>query len=77
MLIYYQMKRFSEYKRELVGEASKVYKGLSPKMKKAVDELFKSADKLDKMDILIPKVAKKYGVKVSAINDYLDRETLR
>tara|TARA_B100000965_G_scaffold402785_1_gene429496 strand:- start:779 stop:994 length:216 start_codon:yes stop_codon:yes gene_type:complete len=71
------MKRFSEYKRELVGESSKVYKALSPKMKKAVDELFKSADKIDKMDTLIPQVAKKYGVKVSQINKYLDQETLR
>jgi hypothetical protein len=71
------MKRFSEYRKDLIGESSKVYKALSPKMKKAVDELFKSADKLDKMDTLIPRVAKKYGVKVSAINDYLDKETLR
>ena len=71
------MKRFSEYKKDLIGESSKVYKALSPKMKKAVDELFKSADKLDKMDTLILRVAKKYGVKVSAINDYLDKETLR
>ncbi len=71
------MKRFSEYRKDLIGESSKVYKALSPKMKKAVDELFKSADRIDKMDTLIPKVAKKYGVKVSAINDYLDRETLR
>ena len=71
------MKRFSEYKKDLIGESSKVYKALSPKMKKAVDELFKSADKLDKMDTLIPRVAKKYGVKVSAINDYLDKEPLR
>jgi len=46
-------------------------------MKKAVDELFKSADKLDQMDTLIPKIAKKYGVKVSSIMAYLDKETLR
>ena len=71
------MKRFSEYRKDLIGESSKVYKALSPKMKKAVDELFKSADKLDKMDTLILRVAKKYGVKVSAINDYLNKETLR
>ena len=56
---------------------TKSYRKLAPKMKKAVDELFKSADKLDKMDTLILRVAKKYGVKVSAINDYLDKETLR
>mgnify|MGYP001282651563 FL=1 len=71
------MKRFSEYKKDLIGESSKVYKALSPKMKKAVDELFKSADKLDQMDTLIPKIAKKYGVKVSSIMAYLDKETLR
>jgi chromosomal replication initiation ATPase DnaA len=71
------MKRFSEYKKDLIGESSKVYKALSPKMKKAVDELFKSADKLDQMDTLIPKVAKKYGIKVSSIMAYLDKETLR
>ena len=71
------MKRFSEYKKELIGESSKVYKALSPKMKKAVDELFKSADKIDQMDTLIPKVAKKYGIKVSSIMAYLDKETLR
>jgi hypothetical protein len=71
------MKRFSEYKKDLIGESSKVYKALSPKMKKAVDELFKSADKIDQMDTLIPKVAKKYGIKVSSIMAYLDKETLR
>ena len=71
------MKRFSQYKRELLGEESKTYKALSPKMKKAVDELFKSADKLDQMDTLIPKIAKKYGIKVSSIMAYLDKETLR
>jgi hypothetical protein len=71
------MKRFSEYKKDLIGESSKIYKALSPKMKKAVDELFKSADKLDQMDTLIPKIAKKYGVKVSSIMAYLDKETLR
>ena len=71
------MKRFSEYKKDLIGESSKVYKALSPKMKKAVDELYKSADKLDQMDTLIPKVAKKYGIKVSSIMAYLDKETLR
>jgi hypothetical protein len=71
------MKRFSEYKKDLIGESSKVYKALSPKMKKAVDELFKSADKLDQMDTLIPKIAKKYGIKVSSIMAYLDKETLR
>ena len=71
------MKRFSEYKKDLIGESSKVYKALSPKMKKVVDELFKSADKLDQMDTLIPKIAKKYGVKVSSIMAYLDKETLR
>lgn len=71
------MKRFSEYKKDLIGESSKVYKALSPKMKKAVDELFKSADKIDQMDTLIPKIAKKYGVKVSSIMAYLDKETLR
>ena len=46
-------------------------------MKKAIDDLFRTSDSLDKIDTNINKVAKKYGVVKSKIMDYLERETLR
>tara|TARA_B100001996_G_scaffold4999_1_gene4203 strand:+ start:1203 stop:1445 length:243 start_codon:yes stop_codon:yes gene_type:complete len=61
----------SEHKR------SAEYKKLSLKMKKAVDELFRDSDSIDKIDTNINKVAKKYGVSKKKIMDYLERETLR
>ena len=50
---------------------------LSPRMKKAIDDLFKSSDSIDKIDTNIDRVAKQYGVSKSKIMAYLDKETLR
>ena len=74
------MKAYKEYVSSLdesEHKRSKEYKKLSPKMKKAIDDLFKSSDSLDKIDTNIIRVAKKYGVVKSKIMDYLERETLR
>jgi hypothetical protein len=46
-------------------------------MKKAIDDLFKSSDSIDKIDTNIDRVAKQYGVSKSKIMAYLDKETLR
>ena len=46
-------------------------------MKKAIDDLFKTSDSIDKIDTNIARVAKQYGVNKSKIMTYLDKETLR
>tara|TARA_B100000579_G_scaffold125183_1_gene100872 strand:+ start:236 stop:460 length:225 start_codon:yes stop_codon:yes gene_type:complete len=74
------MKRFSQYKRELTEVQHKVsteYNKLSPRMKKAIDDLFKTSDSIEKIDTNIDRVAKQYGVNKSKIMAYLDKETLR
>ena len=74
------MKAYKEYVSSLdesEHKRRKEYKKLSPKMKKAIDDLFRSSDSLDKIDTNIIRVAKKYGVVKSKIMDYLERETLR
>jgi|TARA_B110000914_G_C15094000_1_gene278587 hypothetical protein len=74
------MKTYNEYV-SLINESehkkSREYKRLSPKMKKAIDDLFNNSDSLDKIDTNIIAVSKKYGVSTNKIMDYLERETLR
>ena len=56
------MKAYKEYVSSLdesEHKKSKEYKKLSPKMKKAIDDLFRTSDSLDKIDTNINKVAKK------------------
>jgi predicted nucleic acid-binding Zn-ribbon protein len=74
------MRQYNEYVSSLdesEHKKSKEYKKLSPKMKKAVDDLFRTSDSLDKIDTNIARVVKKYGVNKDKIMDYLERETLR
>ena len=74
------MKTYNEYvslKNESEHKKSREYKRLSPKMKKAIDDLFNNSDSLDKIDTNIIAVSKKYGVSTNKIMDYLERETLR
>jgi hypothetical protein len=63
------------------GSNSKEYKKLSPSMKKAVDNLFKSVD-LKSFDFInnfedsIKAIAKKFRVSEKDLMDYLEREVL-
>ena len=74
------LKKFSQYRKEITEvqhTVSTEYNKLSPRMKKAIDDLFKSSDSIDKIDTNIDRVAKQYGVSKSKIMAYLDKETLR
>jgi hypothetical protein len=78
-------KTISELYRELPEKdehkQSKEYKKLSPKMKKAVDEIFneldsKPSDFLNTFDKTITNVAKKYKVPEKELMSYFEREVL-
>ena len=79
------MKTLSKFKNENITEANdykrtRQYNKLSPVMKKAVDMVFRSADK--SADIIgdfeknVNMAAKKYNVKVNDLMNYFDKETL-
>lgn len=76
---------FDEFFRELQEKnehkLSDRYKLLSPKMKKAVDEIFKfletkPSDLLSALDDHIEKTAKKYKLKSDDLVKYFEKETL-
>jgi len=78
-------KTLSELRKELPEKdehkTSKEYKKLSPKMKKAVDEIFneldsKPSDFLNTFDKTITNVAKKYKVPEKELMSYFEREVL-
>ena len=60
---------------------SKEYKKLTPKMKKAVDDVFSTLESnpsnfMSSFEKTVKKIAKKYGVKDSDIMSYFDKEML-
>jgi hypothetical protein len=78
-------KTLSELKRELPEKdehkMSREYKKLSPKMKKAVDEIFskmdsKPSDFLNTFEKTITNVAKEFKVPEKKLMDYFEREVL-
>lgn len=78
-------KTFSKFALELPEKdehkLSKEYKKLSPKMRKAVDEIFKEMDAkpnnfLNTFDKTINNVSKKFNVPPKALMDYFEREVL-
>jgi hypothetical protein len=78
-------KTLSELRKELPEKdehkTSKEYKKLSPKMRKAVDEIFneldsKPSDFLNTFDKTITNVAKKYRVPEKELMNYFEREVL-
>ena len=79
------MKKFKEFNTWVVEKdehkKSSTYKKLTPKLKKAVDDVFISMEKkpgdfLSTFDKNVEKVAKKHGVKVKDIMSYFDKEML-
>lgn len=78
-------KTLSEFKQDLPEKdehkMSKEYKKLSPKMKKAVDAIFKEmeskpSDFLNTFDKTITSVSKKFNVPQKQILDYFEKEVL-
>jgi hypothetical protein len=78
-------KTLSEFKQDLPEKdehkMSKEYKKLSPKMKKAVDAIFKEmeskpSDFLNTFDKTITKVSKEFKVPQNKLMDYFESEVL-
>lgn len=79
------MKFLSKLRQEFVTEANdykrtRQYNKLSPKLKLAVDMVFKAADKdadvIANFEKNVNTAAKKHNVKVSDLMNYFDKETL-
>ena len=79
------MKTLSKFKEENITEANdykrtRQYNKLSPKMKKAVDMVFstadKSADVIKDFEKNVNIAAKKFNVSVDDLMNYFDKETL-
>ena len=79
------MKKFKEFNTWVVEKdehkKSSTYKKLTPKMKKAVDDVFDTMEKnpgdfLSTFDKTVSKVAKRHGVKEKDIMSYFDKEML-
>ena len=78
-------KPFSKFAKELPEKeehkSSREYKKLSPKMKDAVDAIFKEmeskpSDFLNTFEKTINTVSKKFGVPSKKIMDYFEKEVL-
>jgi hypothetical protein len=79
------MKTLSKFREETVTEANdykrtRQYNKLTPKLKQAVDMVFKAADKdadvIANFEKNVNTAAKKHNVKVSDLMKYFDNETL-
>jgi len=78
-------KKFNEFYSPVVEKdehkKSKVYKKLSPKMKNAVDDIFKKMDSkpsdfLNTFDKTIKDISKKYRVQEKDLISYFEKEML-
>ena len=79
------MKTLSKFKNENITEANdykrtRQYNKLSPVMKKAVDMVFKAADRsadvIKDFERNVNMAARKHNVKVDDLMNYFDKETL-
>ena len=79
------MKWLSNFIKENITEANdykrtRQYNKLSPKLKRAVDYVFRSIDKdanvIANFEKNVNAAAKEYGVKKSDLMNYFDKETL-
>jgi len=78
-------KTLSNFKEEIITDGNdykrtRQYNKLSPRMKRAVDQIFRNAD--DDADVIadfelnVRKAAEKFKVKISDLMKYFDKETL-
>ena len=79
------MKWLSKFKQENITEANdykrtRQYNKLTPKMKRAVDMVFrmadKSADVIKNFEKNVDTASKQYGVSKNDLMNYFDKETL-
>lgn len=78
-------KTFSKFKDDIITESNdykrtRQYNKLNPRLKQAVDMVFKSADKsgdvISNFEKNVNTAAKKFNVKVDDLMNYFDKETL-
>ena len=78
-------KTFSKFKDDIITESNdykrtRQYNKLNPRLKQAVDMVFKAADKSGDVILNFEKnvntAAKKFNVKVDDLMNYFDKETL-
>ena len=78
-------KTLSNFKEEIITDGNdykrtRQYNKLSPRMKRAVDQIFRNAD--DDADVIadfelnVKKAAERFKVKISDLMKYFDKETL-
>lgn len=79
------MKQFENFYQELNEKddykLSDTYKILSPRMKRAADDVFKELEKnpekfLNSFENILTKASKKHGVNRNALTKYFENETL-
>ena len=79
------MKTISKFKEENITESNdykrtRQYNKLSPKMKRAVDMIFRNADNdadiIADFELNVRKAANKFKVSISNLMKYFDNETL-
>ena len=79
------MKKLNQFKEDLITERNdykrtRQYNKLAPRLKRAVDMIFRNAD--DDADVIadfelnIKKAAEKFNVKIKDLMKYFDKETL-
>ena len=79
------MKKLNQFKEDLITERNdykrtRQYNKLSPRLKRAVDMIFRNAD--DDADVIadfelnVKKAADKFNVKIKDLMKYFDKETL-
>ena len=78
-------KTLSKFKEEIITDSNdykrtRQYNKLSPRMKKAVDMVFRAADKsgdvIADFENNVKAASKMYNVKVNDLMNYFDKETL-
>lgn len=78
-------KTFSKFKDDIITESNdykrtRQYNKLNPRLKQAVDMVFKAADKsgdvISNFEKNVNTAAKKFNVKVDDLMTYFDKETL-
>jgi hypothetical protein len=79
------VKTFSKFKDDIITETNdykrtRQYNKLNPRLKQAVDMVFKAADKggdvISNFEKNVNTASKKFNVKVDDLMDYFDKETL-
>ena len=82
MILRYKKFRNELNERRYGGpKRSKVYRGLSPKMKIVIDDLYseieKSSNPVGQMTGIINKISAKHNIKKSELENFIDNEIIK